>query len=111
MAFGHGDSLTKIRLDNLLNLIREHEADASVLLFFAAGTIGVIFQAGIPLDTGGEVVKLANNIAGHRGFANPFDSLATGLTASNPPMYPLLLAGFVRLHDHRLGSRLSRQIP
>lgn len=43
------------------------------------------------------MVKLANNIAAHGGFANPFDSLATGLTASNPPLYPLLLAGFVRL--------------
>ncbi|MGI0135077.1 MAG: hypothetical protein ACREBW_08995, partial [Candidatus Micrarchaeaceae archaeon] len=41
---------------------------------------------------GFEMYALASNLAKHGTYANPFLVLATGPSASNPPLYPLLLA-------------------
>jgi len=39
----------------------------------------------------------AKNMAAHREFANPFDTVVTGLTAISPPLYPLVLALLMKL--------------
>jgi hypothetical protein len=36
-------------------------------------------------------------MAAHREFANPFDTVVTGLTAISPPLYPLVLALLMKL--------------
>lgn len=46
---------------------------------------------------GAEMWNLARNIAEHGAFANPFGVLATGLTAANPPLFPFLLAGLMKI--------------
>ncbi len=40
---------------------------------------------------------LAKNLATQGAFANPFSTLATGPTANNPPLYPLILAGLMKV--------------
>jgi hypothetical protein len=102
----------------LVASIREHHADASLLLFFAAGSIGVGTQVLHPAHAGSEMVRLAKNLAEHGTFANPFGSLATGLTAVNPPLYPFIRAGLMKVLRHEnltffaalLGSILANAI-
>jgi len=77
--------------------IRTHQADVSVLLFLAAGMIGVFILVVCPAEQGDEMMRLAKNIAELGTFANPFSVLATGPTAVTPPLYPFMLAGFMKL--------------
>lgn len=41
--------------------------------------------------------RLADHLATEGRFADPFGALATGPTAANPPLCPLLLAGLIKL--------------
>jgi hypothetical protein len=86
-----------VPLDKLPHFIREHQSEVSFSLFLAAGLIGVCSQALHPADAGGEMMALAQNIAHQGTFANPFQSLPTGPTAVNPPLYPMLVAGLIKL--------------
>lgn len=87
----------RVYLEKLLNSIRSHQTDVSELLFLAAGVIGVCSQVLHPADAGAEMMSLAENLANHGTFANPFSILATGPTAANPPLYPLVVAGFIKI--------------
>ena len=44
-----------------------------------------------------ESLAVARSLAAGRGFANPFGSLDTGPTAHLAPLYPLVLAGLIRI--------------
>jgi hypothetical protein len=46
---------------------------------------------------GTEMVTEARTLAEHGVFANPYAIAKTGLTAANPPLYPLFLALLIRL--------------
>jgi hypothetical protein len=84
-------------LEKPLDFIREHQIDVSLALILASGLIGIYFQTVLPAVPGAEMWNLARNIADHGTFANPFASLATGPTAVNPPLYPLILAGLIKV--------------
>jgi hypothetical protein len=86
-----------LRITQLLESIGEHQAGVSFFLFSAAGVIGVVNGLICAPDLGPEIMNLANNIARHGTFANPFGSMPTGPTAANPPLYPFLVAGVVKL--------------
>ena len=83
-------------LTKLVVFLRVHQTDASILLFLAAGAIGIASQIMLPVMPGAEMVRLAQNLVAHGTFANPFGTLATGPTAVNPPLYPLLLAALFK---------------
>ena len=83
--------------ERIFDSIRDHQGDASLSLFSAAGIIGIALQLMQPADAGAEMMLLARNIAHHGTFANPFSSLPTGPTAVNPPLYPFMVAAFMRL--------------
>ena len=68
-------------------------ADVSSALFAVGAIIGLLHLVGIiGFGRGFEMVAVARNLADHGAFADPFDAGATGPTAANPPLYPLLLA-------------------
>ena len=75
--------------------------DSSTLLLGLGGLVGLIEMGThiMSFGRGFEMVALAQNVAEHGAYANPFGVLATGPTAANPPLYPLLLSiGFRFLH-------------
>jgi hypothetical protein len=86
-------------LERLLKFIRQHEEDVSKSLFLMAGFVGIFSQSLHPalFPRTHEMIKLAHNIAEHGVFSNPFFALDTGPTAVNPPLYPFLLAVFMKL--------------
>jgi hypothetical protein len=84
-------------LTKLVLFLRAHQTDASILLFLAAGAIGIASQVMLPVMPGAEMLQIAQNLAAHGTFANPFWTLATGPTAVNPPLYPLLLAALFKI--------------
>jgi len=64
-----------------------------------AGLLGMLqahYQPA-PCCKGFEMISIAKNVADHGTFANPFYALSTGLTAANPPLYPLMLALLMKL--------------
>jgi hypothetical protein len=71
----------------------------SFWLFAAGGAVGLFDMAtrAVPFGQGFEMCTLADNLARHGAFANPFYLLPTGPTAANPPLYPLLLAILIKL--------------
>jgi hypothetical protein len=73
--------------------------DIATLLFFVAGLVGVLQAHYQPVawSRGFEMISIAQNLADHGAFANPFYALSTGPTAVNPPLYPLLLALLMKL--------------
>jgi hypothetical protein len=73
--------------------------DTSTLLLALAGVVGLFQMAThvVPFGKGFEMVAIAQNLAEHGTYANPFGVLATGPTAANPPLYPFLLAVAFRL--------------
>lgn len=79
-------------MKKLIHFLRVHQTDASILLFLAAGAIGIASQIMLPVMPGAEMIRLAQNLVAHGAFENPFGTLATGPTAVNPPLYPWLLA-------------------
>jgi hypothetical protein len=46
---------------------------------------------------GFEMAAIARNVVDHGTFGNPFEPHITGPTASNPPLYPLFLAGLIQV--------------
>jgi hypothetical protein len=85
---------------SFVNWIREHQSDVSLVLFLAAGLTGVLLHGRAIHPEGGwggEMMHLANNLADHGAFANPYSSLDTGPTANNPPLYPFVVAGLFEL--------------
>ncbi len=84
-------------MNKLLNLIRDRQNDVTLGLFLAAGLIGILSQRLVPADRGAEMLNLARSLADHGTYANPFVSMPTGSTAANPPLYPLLLAIFIKI--------------
>ncbi len=69
------------------------------LILFAAALLAGYFQmlAPVPFGRGFEMCAIARSLAAHTGFANPFQTLPTGPTAANPPLYPLFLAAVMML--------------
>jgi len=73
-------------------------AQISFFLFAAGGAVGLLNLRGtLPFGDGFEMVALARNLANHGAYANPFLVLETGPTAANPPLYPLILALFMKV--------------
>jgi hypothetical protein len=52
---------------------------------------------GFTVPTGGEVVRVARSLADHGTFANPFQSMNTGVTAHVAPVYPFIYAALVKV--------------
>jgi len=95
----------RARRRGLLDGCREHRDDVSLALVLAAAVYGIVSHTLHPIDSGDEMMRLAQNLAAHGSFANPFSVLATGPTAVNPPLYPFILAVFIRiLHSPALVS-------
>jgi hypothetical protein len=68
---------------------------------FALGAASALFY--IPLfghsaaGRGFEPIEIARAIAEGKGFSNPYGPLETGATAHSPPVYPLLVAGLMKI--------------
>ena len=77
--------------------VGKYQIRVSLALFVAACVVGVSSQVILPARAGAEMWDLARSIAYRGTFADPFMVLATGPTAVNPPLYPLILAGFVKV--------------
>jgi hypothetical protein len=84
-------------LKKLLDLLRSHHRDVSLVLFILAGLIGVLSQSMLPARHGGERWNLAWNLAEHGSFANPLSTLPTGPTAGDPPLASVITAGLILL--------------
>jgi len=71
-----------------------HNPDVFLWLFAAGGAAGLwnMTRHIVLFGTGFEMVALGENLAHFGSYANPFSVLATGPTAANPPLYPLVLA-------------------
>lgn len=80
-----------------LSLLRTHLSDVRLLLFLAAGLTGVVVQWLHPADSGDEMMRLAGNLAATGSYRDPFRVMATGPTAMNPPLYPLMVACLMRI--------------
>ena len=52
---------------------------------------------GFSIPAGGEVVRVARSLADHGTFANPFQSMNTGVTAHVAPVYPFIYAVFLKV--------------
>jgi hypothetical protein len=81
--------------------IAKRDSDISFYLFVGGAIVGLLqlfypFGAGpthkIEFGDGFEMVAIANNLAQHGAFANPFWVGNTGPTAAVPPLYPFLLS-------------------
>jgi hypothetical protein len=86
-------------LRHYLEIAKSNRHDTSLLLFAVAGFVGLLqakFQ-GVSWGHGFEMIRIAQNIADHGAFADPFGVLNTGPTAANPPMYPLMLAVLIKV--------------
>jgi hypothetical protein len=75
--------------------VKKKHAEISFLLFALGAGVGLIRAVNIPILVGPEMVVIAKNLAHYGTYANPSPTLNTGLTAANPPLYPLLLALFI----------------
>lgn len=84
-------------MNKTLRFLRSHQSDVSLVLMVAVGLIGLSSQNQLPVMPGAEMWKLAKNIVNQGSFANPFGTLATGPTAVNPPLYPFILAGMIKV--------------
>ncbi len=73
--------------------------DVSLWLLAAGGAAGIwdMTTHVVPFGKGFEMVALAENLARYGSYVNPFSVLATGPTAANPPLYPLVLALIFRV--------------
>ena len=68
-----------------------------IFLGLLAARLQLLASPGIPLGKGFEMVAIARELAASGNYANPFEVMPTGPTAVNPPLYPLFLAGLLRL--------------
>ncbi len=84
-------------MTGLVEWIRSHRADVSIILFLLTAFYGIVFTDLHQSNWGDEMLKLGDNLARHGAFANPFSVMETGPTAANPPLYPLMLAIFIKI--------------
>jgi hypothetical protein len=72
---------------------------AALILFGAALLIGCYqaFRPGFGFGRGNEMVSIARNLAATGTYGNPFPPAVTGPTAVVPPLYPVFLAGLIKL--------------
>jgi hypothetical protein len=68
-------------------------------LLFIAGLVAGFYHLFHPVNVamGGEMLNIAKSLAKDGTFGNPFQSLPTGPTAYQPPLYPLYLALAIKL--------------
>ena len=79
---------------------QRREADLSLAVLIAGAAASLIpLPKVIPFGSGFEMCALAENLVFHGVFGNPNAVSATGPSAANPPLYPFILAGFIRLLD------------
>ena len=80
------------------------------LVLFLLGLIPGFYQllhpAGLGLGPGREMVVLARNLVEKGYYGDSFRSLKTGPTATNPPLYPLLLALCFRLFRNPIAATI-----
>ncbi|HWA95243.1 MAG TPA: hypothetical protein VG844_11640 [Terracidiphilus sp.] len=73
-------------------------SNASFYLLVAGGIAGLLnMSQPVPFGKGYEMVQLANFLASHGQFANPFGAGLTGPTGAYPPVYPFFLALIIRI--------------
>lgn len=78
--------------------IARSSSDISFLLFALAGFAGLIGRPSVlHFGPGNEMVGLAENLVRHGTFSNPLMSITSGPSALAPPLYPLLLAGLMKV--------------
>jgi hypothetical protein len=78
--------------------VAKRNAEISFVLFVLGGVVGLVnLNTTLPFGKGFEMYALATNLATHGAYANPFLVLATGPSAVAPPLYPLLLALFMKV--------------
>lgn len=83
--------------------------DASAALFVIAWMVGLAHSShpgSFGFGHGFEMATIARNLVEHGTFGNPFAPALTGPTAVVPPLYPLLLATFIRVFGWPLPSAL-----
>jgi hypothetical protein len=88
--------------ENNAPAIERRGAETCFALFVVGALVGLFQMYSVPIHFDGEMVAIANNLANHGAFANPFYLLDTGYTAANPPLFPLFLAGLIKLFRNRL---------
>ena len=84
------------RRQALLDWIRGHPEDVSVAVLLLAAVYATVSHLLRPTDMGDEMMRLAEHLSRQGSYTNPFAVLETGPTAANPPLYPFVLALFVR---------------
>jgi hypothetical protein len=70
------------------------------MILFGAGLLIGCYQAfrpGFGFGRGNEMVSIARNLAATGTYGNPFPPAVTGPTAVVPPLYPIFLAGLIKL--------------
>jgi len=91
--FAAGGEIHLMRTGRISN-----RAGVSFSLAVAGAMAGLIQMRLLGFQFGGtEMVTEARTLAEHGVFANPYAIAKTGLTAANPPLYPLFLALLIRL--------------
>lgn len=78
---------------------RDERYSQTCFYLFAAGILAGLLQLSrpVPWGAGYEMLAIAKNLAAHGSFANPFWVLKTGPTAANPPLYPFILAVYIKV--------------
>ena len=71
-------------------------------ILFVCGLLAGVFEFRVYPEAFGfgrgfEMAAIARSLVNTGTFGNPFEPFLTGPTASNPPLYPLILAGFLKL--------------
>jgi hypothetical protein len=89
-------------LKNNAPAIDRRDAEICFALFVVGALAGLFQMYFVPTHFDGEMVAIAKNLASHGAFANPFYLLDTGYTAANPPLFPLFLAGLIKVFRNRL---------
>jgi hypothetical protein len=84
-------------LNKLLSFIRNHEHDTNLALFLLSILAGIFYLRLSSVDPGAEMMQLARNLAASGTFGNPFQSIPTGVSANNPPLYPLFVATLIKV--------------
>lgn len=92
---------------------RTRTYDVAAALFVVAWLIG-LFNSRHPgefgFGHGFEMATIARNLLQHGSFADPFAPALTGPTAVVPPLYPILLAGLIKIFGWPLPAALILNI-
>lgn len=67
------------------------------LIGLIAGALEFRHPENFGFGRGFEMAAIARSLVANGTFGNPFEPFVTGPTASNPPLYPLFLAGLLQL--------------